>query len=90
MLADASQRKQPRSVLVNTSDDLNRLAKRPTAEQLLRKVTLLTPKESRPTLAWDIPIRPLAEIVRDRSVGLVCFLGALNHGLVYLRLSAAR
>jgi predicted MFS family arabinose efflux permease len=46
--------------------------------------TLLTPKESRPQLAWSIPIRPLAEIVKDRSVGLVCFLGALNHGLVYM------
>jgi predicted MFS family arabinose efflux permease len=44
--------------------------------------TLLTPRESRPQLGWSIPFRPLLEIGHDRSIGLMCFLGALNHGLV--------
>jgi multidrug resistance protein len=46
--------------------------------------TLLTPQSERPSVSWTIPFRPLAEIGRDRSVGFLCFLGALNHGVVYM------
>lgn len=46
--------------------------------------TLLTPQSERPSVSITMPFRPLAEIGRDRSVGFLCFLGALNHGMVYM------
>ena len=36
----------------------------------------------RPSLTWKMPFRPLAEL-RQPSVGAMCVLCAMNHGLIY-------
>ena len=45
--------------------------------------TLTTPMDERPKLTLFSPFKPLAEL-KHKSVGLLCVLSGVNHGLVYM------
>eukprot|EP01048_Picozoa_sp_COSAG05_P013790 COSAG05_NODE_1502_length_4696_cov_15.115945_3_plen_233_part_00 len=45
--------------------------------------TLHTPVAARPTLTWSFPLEPLIAM-RDKSVGILCYLNLLNHAMIYM------